>query len=131
MPNETPFVVLTGGEPLLQLDSALIDQLHSDDFEIAIETNGTIAAPHTVDWVCVSPKANTELVQRSGNELKLVFPQTGADPELYESLTFDHFFLQPMDGPALEKNVDLTIEYSRARPQWQVSIQTHKYLGIP
>ena len=129
--NATPFVVATGGEPLLQFDDALIGQLHNHGFEIAIETNGTIAAPGAVDWVCVSPKAGTELVQRSGDELKLVFPQRGAEPDLYESLSFRHFFLQPMDGPALEENVALTIDYSRARPQWQVSIQTHKYLGIP
>ncbi len=128
---ETPFVVVTGGEPLLQLDNVVIDQLHSHGFEIAIETNGTMAAPSTVDWVCVSPKARAQLVQRSGDELKLVFPQIGAEPELYESLCFDHFFIQPMDGPALQENVDLAIEYTRTRPQWQLSIQTHKYLGIP
>ncbi len=128
--TETPFVVVTGGEPLLQLDDVLIDQLHNHGFEIAIETNGTMVAPSTVDWVCVSPKAHTQLVQRSGDELKLVFPQIGAEPELYESLPFDHFFLQPMDGAALEENVDLAIEYTHTRPQWQLSIQTHKYLGI-
>jgi 7-carboxy-7-deazaguanine synthase (Cx14CxxC type) len=125
------FVVATGGEPLLQLDDALIDELHARGFQIAIETNGTLPAPPSIDWVCVSPKAHAPLVQQSGNELKLVFPQPGAEPELYESMAFDHFFLQPMDGPVVEQNVDLTIAYSRARPKWRVSIQSHKYLGIP
>lgn len=127
----TPFVVLTGGEPLLQLDAALVDALHESGFEIAIETNGTLAAPESLDWICVSPKAGTRLVQRTGNELKLVFPQPGAEPPRYEQLAFDHFFLQPMDGPDLDRNVDLTIAYCRQHPRWNVSLQSHKYLGVP
>lgn len=125
-----PYVVCTGGEPLLQLDTPLINALHEQGFEVAVETNGTIAAPLGLDWVCVSPKANAALVQISGDELKLVFPQTGADPERYESLDFTHFFLQPMDSPACEANTKAAIAHCLARPRWRLSLQTHKLLGL-
>ena len=126
-----PLVVCTGGEPLLQLDEALVAAFHLEGFEVAIETNGTRLPPHGVDWVCVSPKAGAELVLRSGDELKLVFPQGGAEPELYEHLDFKHFFLQPMDGPARELNTQLAVRYCLEHPQWRLSLQTHKLLGIP
>jgi 7-carboxy-7-deazaguanine synthase (Cx14CxxC type) len=126
-----PFVVCTGGEPLLQLDAPLIDALHAVNFEIAVETNGTIAAPQGLDWVCVSPKANAEFIQRTGDELKLVFPQPGADPEKFAALPFRNFFLQPMDGPARVQNTALAVNYCKANPQWRLSLQTHKILGIP
>jgi 7-carboxy-7-deazaguanine synthase (Cx14CxxC type) len=125
------FVVCTGGEPLLQLDPSLIDALHSRNFEIAVETNGTVPAPAGLDWICVSPKAGTELVQRSGNELKLVFPQIGADPHTLEGLPFRHFFLSPMDGPERSANTVLALRYCLDHPQWRLSLQTHKILGIP
>lgn len=125
------FAVLTGGEPLLQLDDALIRALHDAGFEIAVETNGTLPAPGGLDWICVSPKACAPLVQRSGDELKLIHPQAGAPPERYGRLGFTHFFLQPMDGPDLERNTDLVIAYCRDHPRWQVSVQLQKYLGIP
>ena len=127
------FVVCTGGEPLLQMDARLIDALHACDFEIAVETNGTVAAPGGIDWVCVSPKAGAALVQTSGDELKLVFPQSEpeADPSKFESLRFMHFFLQPMDGPSREENTELALRYCLAHPQWRLSLQTHKFLGIP
>ncbi len=124
------FVVCTGGEPLLQLDEPAIDELHARGFEVAIETNGTRSAPTTIDWVCVSPKAGAELIQRSGDELKLVYPQTGALPEEFESLDFEHFFLQPMDGPSTEENTRLAIEYCMTHPRWRLSVQTHKLLGV-
>ena len=125
------FVVCTGGEPLLQLDGGLIGALHARDFEIAVETNGTIAAPAGVDWLCVSPKFGSQLVQRSGDELKLVYPQTGFDPAEFESLGFRHFFLQPMDGPSRVANTELAVAYCLEHPQWRLSLQTHKILGIP
>ena len=125
------FVVCTGGEPLLQLDAKLIAALHGRNFEIAVETNGTIAAPEGVDWLCVSPKAGTELKQRSGDELKLVFPQLGVDPAEFEALAFRHFFLQPMDGPSREAYTGLALRYCLDHPQWRLSLQTHKILGIP
>ncbi|HVN92040.1 MAG TPA: 7-carboxy-7-deazaguanine synthase [Terracidiphilus sp.] len=125
------FVVCTGGEPLLQMDRELIEALHGCRFEIAIETNGTIAAPAGLDWICVSPKAGAELKQRSGDELKLVYPQPGAEPELFEQLPFHHFFLQPMDGPDRERNTRLALEYCLKHPRWRLSLQTHKMLGIP
>lgn len=125
-----PYVVCTGGEPLLQLDALLIDALHAQGFEIAIETNGTIAAPEGIDWICVSPKTNADFVQRSGHELKLVFPQAGADPETYETLAFEHFFLQPMDSPARAENTRAAIAYCLAHPHWRLSVQTHKDLGL-
>jgi 7-carboxy-7-deazaguanine synthase (Cx14CxxC type) len=125
------FVVCTGGEPLLQLDAALIAALHKHSFEIAVETNGTIAAPAGIDWLCVSPKAGATLVQLSGDELKLVFPQPGAEPANFELLSFRHFFLQPMDGPRREENTQLALGYCLEHPQWRLSLQTHKLLGIP
>ena len=126
-----PLVVCTGGEPLLQIDRALIDALHEAGVEIAIETNGTIAAPPGVDWICVSPKSTASLIQRLGDELKLVFPQKDAPPERFEDLAFRHYFLQPMDGPAREANTAAAIAYCLAHPQWRLSLQTHKLIGIP
>ncbi|MGA3070604.1 MAG: 7-carboxy-7-deazaguanine synthase [Terracidiphilus sp.] len=125
------FVVCTGGEPLLQLDASLIEALHSCRFEVAVETNGTIAAPVGLDWLCVSPKAGAELAQRSGDELKLVYPQAGADPREFETLPFKHFFLQPMDGPSLAVNTELALRYCLDHPRWRLSLQTQKFLGIP
>ena len=127
---EARFVVCTGGEPLLQMDEFLIDALHAHDFEIAVETNGTIAAPPGLDWICVSPKAGAELKQRTGDELKLVYPQTGAEPAAFESLQFRHFFLQPMDGPHREANTQAALQYCLNHPRWRLSLQTHKLLGI-
>jgi len=124
------FVVCTGGEPLLQLDTGLIEAFHARDFEIAVETNGTIAAPAGLDWICVSPKAGAELVQKSGDELKLVYPQAGFDPSDFVSLGFRHFFLQPMDGPRRDANTQLAVSYCIGHPQWRLSLQTHKLLGI-
>jgi 7-carboxy-7-deazaguanine synthase (Cx14CxxC type) len=125
-----PYVVLTGGEPLLQLDEALVDALHVERFEIAIETNGTKPAPSGIDWICVSPKAGAELVLTEGHELKLVFPQPGAEPERFEHLAFDRFFLQPMDGPDRERHTELAVAHCLAHPKWSLSLQTHKLLGI-
>jgi 7-carboxy-7-deazaguanine synthase (Cx14CxxC type) len=127
----TRFVVCTGGEPLLQLDPPLIDALHARGFEIAIETNGTLPVPDGIDWVCVSPKADSDLVVTHGDELKLVYRQEGGEPERYAGLGFRHFFLQPMDGPDRERFTVEAIAYCQAHPQWRLSIQTHKYLGIP
>lgn len=124
------FVVCTGGEPLLQLDTSLIAALHLHNFEVAIETNGTVKAPVGVDWVCVSPKAGTKLVQRSGDELKLVYPQVKAAPADFEPLCFRHFFLQPMDGPSRDANTKLAVRYCLDHPLWRLSLQTHKSLGI-
>ena len=124
------FVACTGGEPLLQLDEALIDAFHSRDFLVAIETNGTKPAPESLDWICVSPKADAPLVQRSGNEIKLVFPQEAAMPERFESLDFEHFFLQPMDGPVVTENMRAAIDYCLGHPKWRLSLQTHKQLGL-
>ena len=128
--QESRFIVCTGGEPLLQVDDDLVTAFHDEGFTVAVETNGTRQAPSTIDWVCVSPKAGAPLVQESGNELKLVFPQSSAMPPLFESLDFDHFFLQPMDGPNVEENTRLAIEYCMAHPRWRLSLQTHKTLGI-
>lgn len=127
----TRFVVCTGGEPLLQLDRNLIDALHLREFEIAVETNGTVVAPDGIDWVCVSPKAGTRLVQKTGDELKLVFPQEQAQPQDYEGLAFRNFFLQPMDGPFRKMNTELAVRYCLTHPKWRLSLQTHKILGIP
>jgi len=124
------FVVCTGGEPLLQLDAAAIKALHGRGFEIAVETNGTVAAPDGIDWVCVSPKAGAPMIQRSGDELKLVFPQIGFDPPQFEGLAFRNFFLQPMDGPNRVRNTQLAVQYCLDHPQWRLSLQTHKILGI-
>jgi 7-carboxy-7-deazaguanine synthase len=125
------FVVCTGGEPLLQLDAALIEALHREGFTIAVETNGTCAPPPGLDWICVSPKAGTALALRAGDELKLVFPQEGAPPDAFEHLSFERFFLQPMDGPERERNTALAIAYCLAHPRWRLSLQTHKLIGIP
>ena len=127
----TRFVVCTGGEPLLQLNRELIDVLHEHDFEVAVETNGTIAAPAGIDWVCVSPKAGATLVQKSGDELKLVFPQPAAMPPDFAELDFRHFFLQPMDGPERAVNTDRVVRYCMEHPKWRLSLQTHKIVGIP
>lgn len=124
------FVVLTGGEPLLQVDAPLIEALHGRGFEIAVETNGTVEAPAEIDWLCVSPKAGAELKVRSGDELKLVYPQPGALPEAFSHLSFRRFSLQPMDGPDREANTAAAIAYCLAHPQWNLSLQTHKHLGI-
>ena len=126
-----PYVVCTGGEPLLQLDAALIDALHERGFEIAIETNGTIAAPPGIDWICVSPKSRSTLVQRSGQELKFVFPQEDADPLEFEALDFEQFFIQPMDGPRLKEAVAESARFCMAHPRWRLSLQMHKLAGIP
>jgi len=126
-----PFVVCTGGEPLLQLDEKLLVSLHERGFEVAVETNGTRPAPAGLDWICVSPKAGTRLVLRSGSELKLVYPQVAAPPEDFEPLDFDHFYLQPMDGASRLENTRLAIRYCLEHPKWRLSLQTHKLLGIP
>ncbi len=125
------FVVCTGGEPLLQLDAALVNALHAAGFEIAVETNGTVTAPAGIDWVCVSPKANAPLLLAGGDELKLVFPQADAMPERFADTAFGHFYLQPMDGPHVAQNTAAAIAYCMAHPQWQLSLQTHKITGIP
>lgn len=130
-PAASRLVVCTGGEPLLQLDPPLIEALHERGFQVAVETNGTRPAPDGLDWICVSPKAGAELVQRSGNELKLVYPQEHAHPEDFENLDFQHFLLQPLDSPELRENTRLAIEYCMKHPKWRLSIQTHKVLGIP
>ena len=124
-------IVCTGGEPLLQLDPPLIQALSDAEFEIAVETNGTIAAPAGIDWICVSPKSGSELLQTSGNELKLVYPQNGAPPDLFVGLDFDHFLLQPMDSPEIAANTEAAISYCKADPRWKLSVQSHKSLGIP
>ncbi len=124
------FVVCTGGEPLLQLDATAVDALHSRGFAVAVETNGTQQPPPGLDWICVSPKSNAPLALMHGNELKLVFPQAGLDPVRFESLDFEQFFLQPMDGPALAENTRAAMNYCLAHPRWRLSLQTHKLLGI-
>ena len=129
--DEARLVVCTGGEPLLQLDAALIEALHQLGFSIAVETNGTLPAPPGVDWICVSPKADAPLAQTRGQELKLVFPQAGVDPARFESLDFERFYLQPMDGPDRAAATQGAIAYCLAHPKWRLSVQTHKYLGIP
>ena len=126
-----PFLVCTGGEPLLQLDAPLIKALHARGFEIAVETNGTLPVPAGIDWVCVSPKAGAKLVVTRGDELKLIYPQAGAEPERYVGLEFAHFLLQPMDGPARVENTRAAVSYCLKHPRWRLSIQTHKVLGIP
>ncbi len=125
------FVVCTGGEPLLQLDTDLIDALHAEGFEIAVETNGTIAAPPGLDWICVSPKSGNTLLQIRGHELKLVVPQPGIDLDTLAALDFRHFLLQPMDGPARAVNTRLALDLCHADPRWRLSVQTHKMIGIP
>ena len=128
--SSRPFVVCTGGEPLLQLDGPAIEALRRRGFEVAVETNGTREVPSGVDWLCVSPKAGAELVVHKGDEVKLIYPQPGAEPELYEGLDFEHFFLQPMDGPAIEENTRLAVAYCLSHPRWRLSLQTHKLLGL-
>lgn len=128
---ERRYVVCTGGEPMLQLDAPLIDALHARGFMIAVETNGTLPAATGLDWICVSPKAGTEVVQRSGDELKLVFPQADAEPVLFEDWSFEHFFLQPMDSPTAADNLQRATDYCLAHPKWRLSLQTHKIIGIP
>lgn len=123
-------VVCTGGEPLMQLDTPLIDALHDRGFEVAIETNGTLPAPAGIDWICVSPKADAPVVQMSGQELKLVFPQAKAMPDRFEGLEFERFWLQPKDGPDQAANTAAAIEYCLTHPQWRLSVQTHKYIGV-
>lgn len=125
------YVVLTGGEPLLQLDAALIDALHAQDFTVAIETNGTLPVPDGVDWVCVSPKVGAELVVTTGDEIKVVIPQTGQQLQDYAAMHFTHFFLQPMDGPMAAEHTRLAIDTCQKQPQWRLSLQTHKLLQIP
>ncbi|HWJ61493.1 MAG TPA: 7-carboxy-7-deazaguanine synthase [Acidimicrobiales bacterium] len=130
-PEGNRLVVCTGGEPLLQLDQDLVDALHARDFRIAIETNGTLLPPEGIDWICMSPKAGADLVLTAGDELKLVYPQPGLLPEAVEHLAFAHRFLQPMDGPDRAANTEAAVAYCLAHPRWRLSVQTHKYLGIP
>lgn len=125
------YVVFTGGEPLLQLDAALLDAVHAEGFEAAVETNGTLEPPPGLDWVCVSPKAGTDWVLRRGHELKLVYPQPGLPPDGLGDLGFRHFWLQPMDGPERARNTDAAVAYCRENPRWRLSLQTHKLIGIP
>jgi len=128
---EKMLVVLTGGEPMLQVDQDLVDALHAEGFTIAIETNGTLPVLGTIDWICVSPKAGSDLKQTGGHELKLVYPQDGFDPAQFVALPFEHRFLQPMDGPDRDANTRAAIAYCKANPAWRLSVQTHKILGIP
>lgn len=128
--RDPKLVVCTGGEPLMQLDAPLIRALHARGFEIAVETNGTMSAPDGIDWICVSPKANSPILQTSGQELKLVFPQAQAMPDRFENLAFEHFWLQPMDGPDQAANTVLAMEHCLTHPRWRLSIQTHKYIGV-
>jgi 7-carboxy-7-deazaguanine synthase len=130
-PAERRYVVFTGGEPLLQLDAALVDAVHAQGFEIAVETNGTLEPPPGIDWVCVSPKAGAPFQLKAGSELKLVFPQAGIDPAALETLPFDHFWVQPMDGPARTANTEAAVAFCLANPKWRLSLQTHKIIGIP
>lgn len=129
--GSSPLVVCTGGEPLLQLDEKLVTAFHARGFEIAVETNGTRLPPPGIDWICLSPKAGAEPVIRTGHELKLVYPQRGAEPELFEHYDFPHFFLQPMDGPDRELNTQLAAQYCLEHPQWWLSLQMHKIVGLP
>ncbi|MGB3456635.1 MAG: 7-carboxy-7-deazaguanine synthase [Litorimonas sp.] len=125
------WVVCTGGEPLLQLDATLIDAIKARGFKIAVETNGTIEAPDGLDWICVSPKADAPVVQTSGQELKLVYPQARNHPVEFESMAFENFFLQPLDNPNRQENTDAAFAYCLAHPQWRLSVQSHKYIGVP
>lgn len=130
-PDGTPLVVCTGGEPLLQLDDDLVAAFQAEGFEVAVETNGTQRPPRGLDWICVSPKAGAPLVLTAGDELKLVFPQAGIDPADFEGLAFEHFLLQPMDGPRLAEHIQSAIQYCLAHPGWRLSLQTHKLVGLP
>lgn len=127
----TPMVVCTGGEPLLQLDTALIDAFHTEGIEIAVESNGTIQPPEGIDWLCISPKMGSEMIVTSGQELKFVYPQTGGNPAQFEHLDFEHFYLQPMDSPTLKENTAKAVDYCKAHPKWRLSVQTHKTIDIP
>ena len=129
--KEKPFLVCTGGEPLLQMDDEFISTVHDAGFEIAIETNGTKIPPVGIDWICVSPKAKADFILKSGHELKIIFPQCGMNPQQHEGLDFDHFFIQPMDGPNQAENIKLSENFVMKHPQWKLSLQTHKVLGIP
>ena len=129
--NANRLVVCTGGEPLLQLDEKAVKALHAEGFKVAVETNGTKLPPAGLDWICVSPKANADCIVRSGDELKLVFPQVGGEPARYEGFDFNRFFLQPMDGPDRQMNMQLAVQYCLENPQWGLSIQTHKLIGLP
>ena len=126
-----PYVVCTGGEPLLQMDDSLIKALHKAGFEIGLETNGTMIPPDGIDWICVSPKANADLILKNGNELKVVYPQCGMNPRIHEKLKFDHFYIQPMDGVDQEDNIKRSEKFVIDHPQWKLSLQTHKIMGIP
>lgn len=128
---ERRLVVITGGEPMLQLDEPLIDALHARRFEVAVETNGTLPAPPGLDWICVSPKAGTEVVQRTGNELKLVWPQSGIDPHALSGWAFDHWLIQPLDGPDAGASIKAAVDFVLNNPRWRLSLQTHKLLGLP
>ncbi len=125
------FVVCTGGEPLLQMDTAVIDALHGQGFEIAVESNGTIEPPAGIDWLCISPKIGSDMIVTTGQELKLVYPQTGGEPAQFEHLAFENFYLQPMDSPALTENTVAAVDYCKTHPKWRLSLQTHKLIGIP
>ena len=129
--EKKPYLVCTGGEPLLQMDDEFISTVHRSDFEIGIETNGTKIPPEGIDWICVSPKANAEFILKKGHELKIVFPQSGMNPRQYQDLNFDHFFIQPMDGPNQGENIEKSKEFVVKNPKWKLSLQTHKILGIP
>ncbi len=126
-----PYVVCTGGEPLLQMDEALIKAIHKAGFEIGLETNGTMIPPDGIDWICVSPKANADLILKNGNELKVVYPQCGMNPRVHEKLKFDHFYIQPMDGINQTENIKKSEKFVLDHPKWKLSLQTHKILGIP
>ena len=128
---EAPYIVCTGGEPLLQLDQFFVDEMHRNGFEIAIETNGTCIPPNKIDWICVSPKNNTDLVLKTGDELKFVYPQSNFSPQQFEKFNFNHFFIQPMDGTHYDRNENMSKEFIKKNPHWKLSLQTHKLLGFP
>ena len=128
---EAPYIVCTGGEPLLQLDQFFVDEMHRNGFEIAIETNGTCIPPNKIDWICVSPKTNTDLVLKTGDELKFVYPQSNFSPQQFEKFDFNHFFIQPMDGTHYDRNEKMSKEFIKKNPHWKLSLQTHKLLGFP
>ena len=128
---DNPFIVCTGGEPLLQLDQQFVDKMHNNGFKVAIETNGTCLPPDKIDWICVSPKRNTNLVLQTGDELKFIYPQLDFNPQQFENLNFDHFFIQPMDGTNYDKNQRMSKEFINNNPKWKLSLQTHKILGFP
>ena len=128
---EAPYIVCTGGEPLLQLDQFFVDEMHRNGFEIAIETNGTCIPPNKIDWICVSPKNNTDLVLKTGDELKFVYPQSNFSPQQFEKFDFNHFFIQPMDGTHYDRNEKMSKEFIKNNPHWKLSLQTHKLLGFP